>query len=678
MFLLLPSERIFDRTFTFDPPIDAVSLGIQGEEIRLALLDPTEKYRSNWVPFIIERETYPLPHESSPILFSFEVTDLRIRGRTKGYTLHPLRITRDPIRLSLASTEPPPAHPVILSRQEWGADESLLFRSPPGIPFDTASATVKPVDRSDVPQRIVDCQRLQQRFPEEFKTTRRIVREQEGKTYRWPLEYSKRISLLVLHHTALKVLGDARPAVERVRALYQYHAGTLGWGDIGYNVLIDEDGTIYEGRLGGDSVVGGHAYCFNHGTIGIALLGNFEEEVPTEAQVQSLQELLASLLEKYGLTNKRTVRFHGKILHPITRHKDLAATDCPGYFLASATSQIERNVITGSLKAVVNFPKPVTGTYIDRTEERRKARLKERAQGREGRGRLSRTSRRILEQERMRQPSEKKEPLIRIRLETKGQGITIALPSNATIGGKEVSRGDLLLTQRGASCEAQRGGEILEAGTIRIVPEDGLFTLTSAPEEKQSYRGTLECRIINGTLVLINELPIEEYLRGLSEESDTEPFEKQKTIAVAARSYAAHYLDPRNRKFPGMPYDGDDSAARFQLYGGSSFEEQNPKWVQAVEETKGQVITKDGAIVKAAYFTSSDGRTRSPEEVGWMNFPFAEIFRSKEDPWCKGLPLQGHGVGMSGCGAHAQALEGKTATEILQYYYPETALEKRW
>ena len=87
------------------------------------------------------------------------------------------------------------------------------------------------------------------------------------------------------------------------------------------------------------------------------------------------------------------------------------------------------------------------------------------------------------------------------------------------------------------------------------------------------------------------------------------------------------------------------------------------------------VLTKNGQLIKPPYFSSDDGRTRSPSEANWGNFPFSEIFTSKPDPWCKGLPLNGHGVGMSGCGAKEQALSGKTAEDILLYYYPTTVLQ---
>ncbi|MBI2117805.1 hypothetical protein HYT95_02800, partial [Candidatus Peregrinibacteria bacterium] len=179
-----------------------------------------------------------------------------------------------------------------------------------------------------------------------------------------------------------------------------------------------------------------------------------------------------------------------------------------------------------------------------------------------------------------------------------------------------------------------------------------------------------------------------DYLLGLAEEPDTEPFEKQRAFAIAARSYAAHYMDGNHpgstslgtttgyKKFPGMPYEGSDDPRIFQAYEGLTFAEKNPNWVRAVRDTAGKVLTKDGGILRAAYFSSDDGRTRSPAEAGWSDFPHAEVFTEKPDPWCDGKPNAGHGVGMSGCGARGQAKEGKSAEEILRHYYPGTALRE--
>lgn len=194
---------------------------------------------------------------------------------------------------------------------------------------------------------------------------------------------------------------------------------------------------------------------------------------------------------------------------------------------------------------------------------------------------------------------------------------------------------------------------------------------------RSRYRGTVECVIVDNIAALINTVSIEDYMAGLAEEPDTEPYEKQRAFAIAARTYAVYYTDPSHRKFPGKPYDGSDSPASFQMYGGRAFEEKNPRWVEAVQSTAGRVLQKDGQTIKPPYFSADDGRTRTPEEAGWKNFPFAEVFSSKDDPWCIGETLRGHGVGMSGCGAEGQANDGKTAEEILRYYYPGTEII-RW
>jgi len=87
------------------------------------------------------------------------------------------------------------------------------------------------------------------------------------------------------------------------------------------------------------------------------------------------------------------------------------------------------------------------------------------------------------------------------------------------------------------------------------------------------FRGKLIVRNEGGNLLLINEIPIEDYLRGMGEmsESDAKSHpEKSKSIIVAARSYALYYADLnlpyRQRKFPGKPYDISDNPDESQQY----------------------------------------------------------------------------------------------------------------
>jgi hypothetical protein len=87
-----------------------------------------------------------------------------------------------------------------------------------------------------------------------------------------------------VHHTATtNNYTTLEGAKAEVRAIYAYHAVTLGWGDIGYNQLIDKWGNVYEGRHGrgagsarevlSPGVVAGHALNFNYGSFGSAYLG---------------------------------------------------------------------------------------------------------------------------------------------------------------------------------------------------------------------------------------------------------------------------------------------------------------------------------------------------------------------------------------------------------------------
>jgi hypothetical protein len=86
-----------------------------------------------------------------------------------------------------------------------------------------------------------------------------------------------------------------------MRALQDLHMRTRRWADIGYHFGIDGKGKVYEGRdirVRGASVAG-----YNTGTLGIVLMGNFEIETPSPAQLVALQRLLYDLKQTYRLTH---------------------------------------------------------------------------------------------------------------------------------------------------------------------------------------------------------------------------------------------------------------------------------------------------------------------------------------------------------------------------------------
>jgi hypothetical protein len=167
----------------------------------------------------------------------------------------------------------------------------------------------------------------------------------------WPCEY-RTIQKSIVHHTATPNFEDDPAAT--VRAIYYYHAVTLGWGDIGYNYLVDWRGNVYEGRYGGDKVVGGHTYwyshnlTFNYGTVGIGNLGTFTTTYPTTAMRQSLARLIAwkaQYIDPHGNTY-----FMAGFLPNLLGHRDCVPTptgyetECPGDAMESLLPGIRGDV----------------------------------------------------------------------------------------------------------------------------------------------------------------------------------------------------------------------------------------------------------------------------------------------------------------------------------------------
>ena len=185
------------------------------------------------------------------------------------------------------------------------------------------------------------------------------------------------------------------------------------------------------------------------------------------------------------------------------------------------------------------------------------------------------------------------------------------------------------------------------------------------------FRGMLEVRSEG----VINEIGIEDYLKGMAETPNSEPMEKKKAIIVAARTYAIYYSTVgKGKKFPGKPYDLDDDPEHTQKYRGYGVEKRSPNSVKSVEDTRGMVIKYLGKIVLAPYFSTSNGATLSAREAwGWQD---AAYLPSVDDPYCIGMTRAGHGVGMSGCGALGMAKNGSTYDQILKYYYKGITLDK--
>ena len=131
------------------------------------------------------------------------------------------------------------------------------------------------------------------------------------------------------------------------------------------------------------------------------------------------------------------------------------------------------------------------------------------------------------------------------------------------------------------------------------------------------YRGLVELTVSDKGILVVNQLPLEEYLVGLinCEISSAWPIEAVKAQAIIARTYAM------NRKVARMtsPYHLESSVID-QVYEGCQIEDSRAR--RAVFETEGEVLTFGGAIIQAFYHSSCGGRTEASENVWGASLPY--------------------------------------------------------
>ncbi|MDY5584303.1 MAG: N-acetylmuramoyl-L-alanine amidase, partial [Arcanobacterium sp.] len=170
----------------------------------------------------------------------------------------------------------------------------------------------------------------------------------------------------VIHHTAGNNVYTAAQAPGIVRSIFQYHAITLGWGDIGYNFLVDKYGVIYEGRSGsltatpGQMVQGAHAANANTYSVGISVLGSYINGVqPSNASITAIENILAWQFDMAGINpfGKWTTTTD-ITTNVIAGHKDVGSTACPG-LIYDRLGDIRANVakiISEKATSTVNPP----------------------------------------------------------------------------------------------------------------------------------------------------------------------------------------------------------------------------------------------------------------------------------------------------------------------------------
>jgi SpoIID/LytB domain protein len=202
-----------------------------------------------------------------------------------------------PISTVAASTISAPM-PAIISRSEWGADESLRRSGP---------------------------------------------------------KYAPTIKAAFIHHTAGKSNYTPEEAPSQMRNLYTYFTKGLKYSDMAYNFIIDRFGRLYEGRGGGmdKAVVGGHTAGFNDQTFAISALGNFQTFKPNDPEMVAMVDSVSSLLAWKLSMNHRDPNGQTTLVSDsgagtsdykpgqtanalvVGGHGDIGSTSCPGKYLES-------------------------------------------------------------------------------------------------------------------------------------------------------------------------------------------------------------------------------------------------------------------------------------------------------------------------------------------------------
>lgn len=176
--------------------------------------------------------------------------------------------------------------------------------------------------------------------------------------------YADRVRFAVVHHTAGRNASTPEESAAIVRAIQSYHVLGNGWNDIGYNFLVDRFGQVFEGRGGGveRNVIGAHAAGFNTGSVGIAVIGSYQNAAASPEAKAALARVAAwrldvahvdplASLSKISAGNGRFAAGVPVHLRTVSGHRDTGHTTCPGNRLYGELGSIAREA------AAIGLPK---------------------------------------------------------------------------------------------------------------------------------------------------------------------------------------------------------------------------------------------------------------------------------------------------------------------------------
>ena len=196
----------------------------------------------------------------------------------------------------------------------------------------------------------------------------------------------------VVHHTTGTNNYSRAQVPSLIRGFYHYHL-SVGFGDVGYQFLVDRFGGVWEGRW--DSlkrpIQASHATGANSDTFGVSVIGDWSSQAPPAAAQHAVARTITWMFETHGVTNpKGTIHIpgedkRGRTVPVISGHRQTGSTACPGtaFFaqLGGVRDQVNRfmypplkggvvrqsgddRYASAAAAALASFPKGATTLYI--------------------------------------------------------------------------------------------------------------------------------------------------------------------------------------------------------------------------------------------------------------------------------------------------------------------------
>jgi uncharacterized protein with LGFP repeats len=155
--------------------------------------------------------------------------------------------------------------------------------------------------------------------------------------------YAAQVVAVTVHHTDDLNGYQPQDVPAIIRADYAYHVQGRGWSDLGYNLLVDAYGRIWEGRRGGLSraTIGAHAEGFNTGTLGVSMIGDMTKTTASPAARKAFARVIAYAATTWHFDPLGSVQIRsggsprfpaGRVvtLPRVFGHGQTGITDCPG------------------------------------------------------------------------------------------------------------------------------------------------------------------------------------------------------------------------------------------------------------------------------------------------------------------------------------------------------------